>query len=50
MKTVSIETTGGHQAMDYPQHVSTYNLFLRLAKVGTVLCIAILAGMYFFLV
>lgn len=47
---MSIETTGGHEAMDYPQHISTYKLFLRLAVMTIILCVIILAGMFFFLV
>jgi Bacterial aa3 type cytochrome c oxidase subunit IV len=47
---MSIDTTNGHQAMDYPQHVDTYKNFLRLSVITTVFCIALLAGMAYFLV
>ncbi len=36
--------------MDYPQHVDTYEMFVRLTKYGTVLVVAILVGMSLFLV
>lgn len=47
---MSIDTTNGHQAMDYPQHVGTYKLFLRLSVLTIVLCVVLLAGMAYFLV
>lgn len=31
--------------MDYAEHEKTYNMFLTLAKFGTLVCIAILIGM-----
>ncbi|MCH9765007.1 MAG: aa3-type cytochrome c oxidase subunit IV [Alphaproteobacteria bacterium] len=47
---MSIDTTGGHQAMDYPQHVSTYKTFLRLTTATIIGCVILLAGMLYFLV
>lgn len=47
---MGIDTSGGHQAMDYPQHVSTYKLFLRLSVWLVVFCVILLAGMAYFLV
>jgi hypothetical protein len=47
---MSVDTSKGHPAMDYNQHVGTYNAFLRFSKIGIVLIILLLAGMYFFLV
>lgn len=34
-------------SMDYAEHDKTYNLFLGLAKYGTIFCIALLAAMAF---
>ena len=34
-------------AMDYPEHERTYDNFLKLAKYGTVLCVALMIGMAF---
>jgi hypothetical protein len=47
---MSVDTSKGHPAMDYNQHVSTYNAFVRYSKIGTVLLVLLLAGMYYFLV
>jgi len=47
---VSINTSGGHAAMDYAEHQRTYAGFLYLAKITIVLIVALLAGMAFFLV
>lgn len=48
--SMSIDTTGGHEAMDYPQHIATYKLFLRLSIWLVILCVILLAGMAYFLV
>jgi hypothetical protein len=40
---------GGHPAMDYAAHERTYALFVSLAKYGTMVAIAIVAGMAIFL-
>lgn len=47
---MSVDTSNGHPAMDYNQHVGTYNAFLRYSKVGIVLLVLLLGGMYYFLV
>jgi hypothetical protein len=47
---MSIDTTGGHPEMDYPEHVRTYNGFIKGTVVLTVLVVLILAGMAIFLV
>ena len=46
---MSIDTSHGHAAMDYPEHRRTYAGFLRGAQVLTAGVIAVLAGMAFFL-
>lgn len=33
--------------MDYAEHEKTYNLFLGLAKYGSIFCVALLAAMAF---
>ncbi len=40
---MSIDTTNGHPAMDYPEHVRTYKGFLRASVVLIVLVALILA-------
>jgi hypothetical protein len=47
---MSVDTTGGHPAMDYHEHTRTYAGFLRGAVVLTVLVCLILLGMLVFLV
>lgn len=47
---MSVDTSKGHPAMDYNQHTGTYNAFLRFSKIGIVLLVLLLAGMYYFLV
>jgi len=47
---MSIDTTGGHPAMDYREHERTYRGFVRGAIIMTVLVLFILASMAFFLV
>lgn len=44
MANNNVETTG-HPDMDYAEHEKTYALFLTLAKVGTIFCIAVLVFM-----
>ena len=39
---MSIDTSGGHPAMDYKEHVATYRGFIRLFQVGLVGCILLL--------
>ena len=47
---MSIDTSRGHPEMDYAEHNRTYTGFLQFTKVSIVLLVALLAGMYFFLV
>jgi hypothetical protein len=47
---MSIDTTGGHPAMDYREHERTYRGFLRGTVTLTVIVVLILAGMAAFLV
>jgi len=47
---MSIDTSDGHPAMDYKEHMRTYEGFLRGSVVLTVLCALILLGMLIFLV
>lgn len=46
---MSIDTTGGHPAMDYREHERTYRGFVRGTVILTVLVVLILAGMAIFL-
>ncbi|MEZ5818682.1 MAG: aa3-type cytochrome c oxidase subunit IV [Hyphomicrobiaceae bacterium] len=47
---MTVDTSGGHPAMDYKEHLRTYEGFLRGSIVLVVLCALILLGMLFFLV
>jgi hypothetical protein len=47
---MSINTSGGHPAMDYAEHTRTYHGFLKLTKMLIIFLVVLLAGMYFFLV
>ena len=47
---MSIDTTGGHKAMDYREHIRTYNGFIVGTIALIVLVAAILFGMLIFLV
>jgi hypothetical protein len=47
---MTIDTSGGHHAMDYREHELTYRRFVRGTVYLTVTVIVILAGMAFFLV
>ena len=47
---MSVDTSGGHPAMDYREHVRTYNGFIRLTVVSIVLIVLLLIGMAIFLV
>jgi hypothetical protein len=40
---MAIDPTGGHAAMDYPEHIRTYSGFLRGTVVLIVRVVAILA-------
>jgi hypothetical protein len=48
--SMSIDTSDGHSAMDYREHVRTYNGFIKGTIVLTVLVALILLGMLIFLV
>jgi Bacterial aa3 type cytochrome c oxidase subunit IV len=43
--SMSVDTTGGHPAMDYPEHNRTYVGFVRGAIILTVLVSLLLLGM-----
>lgn len=47
---MAVDTSEGHPAMDYREHVRTYQGFLRGATILVVLCVLVLLGMLFFLV
>ncbi len=47
---MSVDTSGGHSAMDYNEHDRTYLRFLRISKYGIIAIIALLALMAYFLV
>ena len=47
---MSIDTSGGHTAMDYREHVRTYSGFIKGTVALIVLVAAILVGMLVFLV
>lgn len=40
---MGIDTSGGHSAMDYPEHLRTYSGFLRATVALIVLVVVILA-------
>jgi len=39
---MAVDPSGGHPAMDYPEHLRTYSGFLKATIVLVVLCILIL--------
>lgn len=39
---MAVDPTGGHPAMDYPEHMRTYSGFLKATVALVVLCTAIL--------
>ena len=47
---MSIDTSNGHPAMDYNEHLRTYDGFLKGTVVLIVLVLLILLGMLIFLV
>jgi Bacterial aa3 type cytochrome c oxidase subunit IV len=47
---MSLDTTGGHPAMDYNEHTRTYGGFIRGTIVLCVLVALLLLGMLIFLV
>ena len=46
---MSIDTSKGHPAMDYKEHMRTYNGFMLFTKISIVLLVILLAGMAAFL-
>ena len=49
-KQMSIDTSDGHQAMDYREHIRTYDGFLKGSIALIVMVALILFGMLIFLV
>ena len=47
---MTVDTNGGHPAMDYPEHLRTYHGFLRGSLVLIVLVAVLLLGMLIMLV
>lgn len=47
---MSIDTTDGHKAMDYREHIRTYDGFIKGTVALVVLVAVILLGMLIFLV
>jgi hypothetical protein len=47
---MGIDTSGGHPAMDYPQHLDTYATVLRLTRLSIIFLALLLIGMAYFLV
>jgi hypothetical protein len=46
---MSVDTSGGHPAMDYAEHQRTYQGFVRGSVTGIVLVVLVLIGMAVFL-
>ena len=46
---MAVDTTQGHEAMDYPEHIRTYNGFVKAFVWGTIAVAVILIGMAVFL-
>lgn len=47
---VGIDMEGASENMDYDAHTRTYDAFIRFVKFGTLAVIAIVVGMFVFLV
>ena len=47
---MSIDPSGGHPAMDYKEHVRTYNGFVQFTKYSIIFLVILLIGMAAFLV
>lgn len=47
---MSVDTSGGHPAMDYKEHTRTYDGFVRGTVALVVFIVLLLAGMAVFLV
>lgn len=46
---MSVDTKDGHPAMDYNEHLRTYNGFLRATTISIVLVVLLLTWMLMFL-
>ncbi|MEO0618320.1 MAG: aa3-type cytochrome c oxidase subunit IV [Pseudomonadota bacterium] len=46
---MTIDTSEGHEAMDYPEHMRTYAGFLMATKWATIVVIVVLALLAIFL-
>jgi len=46
---MSVDTSDGHPAMDYEQHVRTFNGFWLFTKIAVIVTAAVLIGMAYFL-
>ena len=47
---MSIDTSGGHPAMDYEEHMRTFDRFVQFTKISIVFLVILLSGMAMFLV
>ena len=47
---MAIDTSGGHRDMDYAEHTSTYNGFLKFTQITIIFLVALLVAMFVFLV
>jgi hypothetical protein len=47
---MGVDTSGGHPAMDYAEHLRTYQNFLAWTKTGIIFLVVLLSGMAYFLV
>ena len=47
---MSIDTNGGHPAMDYREHTRTYSGFIKGTIALVVFCVLLLSGMAAFLI
>ncbi len=47
---MDLDTPKGHRDMDYPQHVTTYKTFIRIAQYAIVFLVLLMVLMYVFLI
>jgi hypothetical protein len=47
---MAVDTSKGNPNMDYAEHTSTYNGFLKLTQYGIVFLVLLLVAMFMFLV
>lgn len=47
---MSVDTSKGHPEMDYAEHNATYAGFIKLTKISVAFLVALMVGMYVFLV